>query len=131
MRRQLAAIGLLAVVTALGTWWIGWWAAPVVGAAWGAARFGAYPARTAAVATALGWMLLLAYQALHGAMGEVSRLVGGVLGVPGWTALAAAALFPAALAATGARLSCAIMPLLESAPPPVEPPPAPEEEPAE
>lgn len=126
MKRQLFSVLLLAVVTAAATWWIGWWAAPVCGAAWGAARFGDYPAWTAAVGAALGWMLLLAYEALLGSMGEVSRLVGSTLGVPGWVPLAAAAAFPAALAAAGAGVSRGLMPLLEGAPAaaPAEPPPA-------
>ena len=113
MRRQLLAVLVLAAAMALGTWWLGWWAVPVLGAAWGAARYGAYPGTTAGVAAALGWMLLLGVAALQGPMGQVSRMVGGVLSVPGWVPLALTAVFPAGLAAASARVSGALMPLLE------------------
>jgi hypothetical protein len=113
MTRQVLLVSALAVVMALGTWWLGWWVVPVVGAAWGVARFGAYPSATAAVAAALGWMLILAVQALRGPMGEVSRTLAGALGVPGWTPLVATALFPAGLAAAAARFARCVLPLLE------------------
>ena len=113
MRRQLLAVVVLAAAMALGTWWLGWWVVPVLGAAWGAARYGAYPSATAGVAAALGWMGLVGIAALQGPMGGVSRMVGGVLSVPGWVPLALTALFPAGLAAASARVSAALMPVLE------------------
>jgi hypothetical protein len=113
MRRQLLAVLVLAAAMALGTWWLGWWVVPVLGAAWGVARYGAYPSVTAGVAAALGWVALVGVAAVWGPMGEVSRTVAGVLSVPGWVPIALTALFPAALAATSARLSGALMPLLE------------------
>jgi hypothetical protein len=115
MRRQLVVILALAAAMALGTWWLGWWVVPVLGAAWGVARYGAYPSTTAGVAAALGWTALLGIAALQGPMGEVSRTVGGVLSAPGWVPLALTALFPAGLAAASARVSGALMPLLEGA----------------
>lgn len=118
MRRQFLALGILAVAMALGTWWLGWWVVPVLGAAWGVARYGAFPSATAGVGAALGWMLLLGVSALQGPMGTVSRTLADAMSVPGWVPLALTALFPAALAATSAWLSGAIMPLLEGASPP-------------
>jgi len=113
MIRQALLVGALAVVMALGTWWLGWWAVPVLGAAWGVARYGAYPSATAGVAAALGWLLVLGVQATRGPMGEVSRTLAGALGMPGWTPLLAAALFPAGLGAAAARLARCLLPVLE------------------
>lgn len=113
MTRHLLAVTALAVAMAIGTWWLGWWVVPVLGAAWGVARFGALPSATAGVAAALGWVALVAVAALQGPMGDVSRTLAGALGVPGWVPLLLTALYPAALAATSARVSSAIMPLLE------------------
>jgi len=113
--RQLVLVAALAVVMALGTWWLGWWVVPVLGAAWGVARYGAYPSATAGVAAALGWLLILGFQAIRGPMGEVSRTLAAVLSMPGWVPIVATALFPAGLAAAAARLAQCLMPLLEGA----------------
>ena len=113
MTRQVLLVVALAVIMTLGTWWLGWWVVPVVGAAWGVARYGAYPSATAGVAAALGWMLILGVQALRGPMGEVSRTLAAVLAVPGWVPVLLTALFPAGLAAASARVAGCLLPLLE------------------
>lgn len=113
MIRQLLAVTVLAVAMALGTWWLGWWVVPILGAAWGAARYAAYPSITAGVAAALGWMLLVGVAALRGPMGEVSRTLAGALSVPGWLPLVVTGLFPAGLAAASARFARCVLPLLE------------------
>jgi len=111
--RQLLAVTVLAVAMALGTWWLGWWVVPILGAAWGVARYGAYPSATAGVAAALGWLLLVGVGALRGPMGDVSRTLAGALSVPGWVPLLVTGLFPAGLAAAGARFARCVLPLLE------------------
>lgn len=109
MRRHLGLIAALAAVIALATWWIGWWTVPLVGAAWGVARRGeGFPAATAGVAATLAWVGLLGVQALAGPIGELSRRLGGVMGLPGWVLLLAALAFPAILAAAAAALADAI-----------------------
>jgi hypothetical protein len=113
MIRQLLAVTVLAAAMALGTWWLGWWVVPILGAAWGAARYAAYPSMTAGVAAALGWLLLVGVAALRGPMGEVSRTLAGALSVPGWVPLLVTGLFPAALAAAGARFARCVLPMLE------------------
>jgi hypothetical protein len=113
MIRHLLLVGALTAAMALGTWWLGWWVVPVLGAAWGVARYGAYPSVTAAVAAALGWTVILGVQAVQGPMGEVSRTLAGAVGVPGWLPMIATLLFPAGLAAAAARLARSIQPLLE------------------
>jgi hypothetical protein len=126
MTRQLLAVGVLALAMALATAWIGWWAVPVFGAVWGVARYGAYPAATAAVSAALAWTVLLGMKALAGPVGEVSRTVGGAMALPGWVPLALSLAFPAALAGAAAGLAHGVMPLLEggadAAPPRAEHP---------
>ncbi len=113
MMRQLLIVLVLGVAMALGTWWVGWWVVPVLGAAWGVARYGAYPSATAGVAGALGWMLLVGAAALRGPMGDVSRVLGGALSLPGWVPLLITLAFPAALAAAAARTAGAVLPVLE------------------
>lgn len=113
MSRQLLLVAVLAAAVALGTWWLGWWVVPILGAAWGVARYGAYPSATAGIAAALGWMLLVGIGALRGPMGEVSRALAGAIGVPGWVPLAVTGLFPAGLAAGGAWVARCVLPLLE------------------
>lgn len=111
MRRHLALVAVLAGAMGVATWWIGWWTVPVVGAAWGVARRGEdFPAATAAVAASLSWMLLLVVQALGGPVGELSRRLGGVLGVPGWVPLLVTVVFPAVLAAGAAALTGSLTP---------------------
>jgi hypothetical protein len=111
VKRHLVLIAVLAGVMGLATWWIGWWTVPVVGAAWGVSRRGeGFPAATAAVAASLSWALLLALQAVHGPVGDLSRRLGGVLSVPGWVPLLAAIVFPAVLAAAAAALTGSLAP---------------------
>jgi len=113
--RQLLAVCVLALAMALGTAWIGWWAVPVFGAVWGVTRYGAYPAATAAVASALAWTALLGLDALRGPVGALSRMVGGAMALPGWVPLAFTVLFPAALGGVAAALAHGVMPVLEGA----------------
>lgn len=76
-------IALLALAFALATRVAGWWSVPIVAAAWGAmARGRAAAAREAALATAAGWALLLAWQATRGPLGALAARLAGVLGVP-------------------------------------------------
>lgn len=106
MSRHLGLLAVLAAVMAVATWWIGWWSVPIVGAAWGIARRGeGLPAATAGVAASLAWTALLGIQALAGPIGELSRRLGGVMNVPGWTPLVATVVFPAVLAAAAAALA--------------------------
>ncbi len=105
MRRALVQIGVLALAVAGATWWIGWWTVPLVAAAWGAAARGeGYPVATSAVGAALGWVLLLALRATAGPVGELSRKLGGIMGVPGWVPLLLTLALPAIAAAAAAAL---------------------------
>lgn len=109
MRRMLLQVAVLGLVVAGATWWIGWWTVPLIAAAWGAAQRGVgYPVATSAVGAALGWVLLLGLRATAGPMGELSRKLGGIMGVPGWVPLLLVLVFPAVLAAAAAALAGAV-----------------------
>ncbi|HEU4566115.1 MAG TPA: hypothetical protein VFS05_15750 [Gemmatimonadaceae bacterium] len=76
-------IALLALALALATLVAGWWGVPVAAAAWGVmARGRAAAAREAALAAAIGWALLLAWQATRGPLGALASRLAGVFGVP-------------------------------------------------
>jgi hypothetical protein len=111
VRRHLALVAVLAGAMGVATWWIGWWTVPVVGAAWGVARRGEdFPAATAAAAASLSWILLLGLQAVSGPVGDLSRRLGGALGVPGWAPLLVTIAFPAVLAGAAAALAGSLTP---------------------
>ena len=58
--RASLRIVLLAIAFALGTWILGWWAVPLLGAAWGLLRRGTPRFATAFIAAALAGGALLA-----------------------------------------------------------------------
>jgi hypothetical protein len=111
-----AAVRVLLLTTAfaLATLVAGWWAVPLVGAAWGAlAARGAgsrRPAGRAALAAALAWLLLILWSATTLSGGSRASLralmtaVGGALQANGAVLVAVTLLFAAALAWSAARL---------------------------
>ena len=104
----------LAVVMALATAAVGWWAVPLAAAliaavAHGTAagilrRPGGSCAAGAALAGALAWGALLLVDALGERFGAVARLVGGVAGVPPAVVVALTLLLPALLAWSAAAV---------------------------
>lgn len=107
-----ARIALAAIAVALLTWLLGWWA--VVPAAIAA---GLLPARmrlggaAMALASALAWGLLLAWQASHAQFGALLDRVQSVLRLPAPALLVVALLFPALLGWAGATLGNLVSPL--------------------
>ena len=102
MKRPLGLLAF-AVVIAAGTALAGWWIVPVLTAL----RVRAFPRGRAPVVSsmagaALGWGLLLGWDALHGPAGAVARRAGGALDLPPWgfvlLTLAASALLAGAAA---------------------------------
>jgi len=103
VRHQFLEIAVLTLVIGVATVWVGWWAVPLVGAGWGFARHEeGMPALTSAVSASLAWVLLLAYAATTGPIGEFSTAVGGTMGLPGWAVIGVTLLFPAFLAGLAA-----------------------------
>jgi hypothetical protein len=101
---------ILAVVVALGTVLLGWWAVPLVAAGHGLAfPRAARPGLTAALAAALAWGGYLAVTTLGGSsVAAFGAALARSLQLPGWGLLAATLAFPALLAGPasylGARL---------------------------
>ena len=106
MKRQFLEIGVLAAVTAVASAWVGWWTVPLVAAAWAFARHGeGRPISTSAVSASLAWVVLLGITAFQGPVGELSRQVGGVMGISGLGPLVLTLLYPAALAGAAAAVA--------------------------
>jgi hypothetical protein len=100
MRRALH-IGAFAVATAAATVLAGWWTIPLLAALW----VRALPRTSAwacAAGAALGWALVLGWEAMHGPIGTVARRVGGVFLLPAWGFVGLTLLFAALLAASAA-----------------------------
>jgi hypothetical protein len=98
---------ILAIAVALGTVVVGWWAVPILGAAYGLlfART-SWPGLVAALGAAAGWGGYLAILGFSGA--PVSRFAGDLahaMTVPTWAPHAATLLFPALLAGPAASLA--------------------------
>ena len=82
--RTLGSLLLLSLFFAVGTRVGGWWAVPVIGAAWGLGRRRSFRrAPMAGLAGVLGWAILLGWQALRGPVGELAETVGPVLSLSG------------------------------------------------
>lgn len=106
--RPLLRIAILGVAVVFATAWFGWWAVPVVGAAWGAvAAPPTRPALTVAAAAAVAWAALLAWTALLGPVTVVAGAVSAELGLPAWALVAATVLYPMCLAGAAASLVAA------------------------
>ncbi len=104
----MKALGVGTVLVAVGTWAVGWWAVPVVGALIGVIWAEGRPALVAGAAGGLGWALLLAWGSASGPVGELAGTVGDVMGLPGFAVLLVTVLFPALLAGAGGALTGAL-----------------------
>ena len=102
------AWALLVVTIALATAALGWWAVPLIGAAYGATRPSGRPSMLAASAAAIGWALLLALTATQGPVGELSTKLADYLGLPALALFILALVFPALLAGSAASLAVTI-----------------------
>ena len=101
--RQLIA---LTVLFAAGTWFVGWWMIPVLGAAYGAwAANQRLTLITTTLAATLAWGGLLAYDAAAGPMGRLLDVLGALFRVPGAALLVLTLAYAALLAASAAALT--------------------------
>jgi len=71
---------LLALAFAGGTYVIGWWALPLVGAVWGFIVRERWIGVRAGAAAAAGWGLLLAWTALTGPLAELAAKAAEIMG---------------------------------------------------
>ena len=103
--RDVLRIMLLAAAFALGTWILGWWAVPVLGATWGVLRRGMPRFGSAFAAAAIAWALLLAFDALRGPMDRLSTVMGGIFSMPGAVLLMITVLYAGLLAGCAAQVT--------------------------
>ncbi len=102
-----ASIGFACLVAAFAaaTVVIGWWALPILGVVWGViARDRPRPVTTAALAAALGWLVILAWASTQGPVGSVARQVAAVMSLPGPVLLFIVLLFAAVLSGAAAEI---------------------------
>jgi hypothetical protein len=103
--RTLARLLLLALAFALATIALGWWAVPLVAAAWALVRRGEPASASAAAGAAIGWAALLAWIALRGPLVPLASQLGGVMGIPAVVLPAVTLFYPAVLAWSAAYLT--------------------------
>lgn len=102
---------IVALVIALGTVLLGWWAVPLVAAAYGGvARRSRLPGLTAAAGAALAWGGYLGIAMLGGApVGRFAPSLALSMQFPAWAPFAATLAFPALLAAPAAYLGARLV----------------------
>ncbi len=104
-RLSLLQIVLLSVAIALATTVFGWWAVPLIAAAWGlVSKADERPALQASLAGGLGWVLLLIWSAAEGPLRALANRAAGVMGISVVTLVLLTVLFPMALAWSAALL---------------------------
>ncbi|MGD2154282.1 MAG: hypothetical protein PVG79_13510 [Gemmatimonadales bacterium] len=112
MNRYIAWTVLL-VAFVLGTAFLAWWTVPMVAGVWGGVTVQTRkPWRSAALAAAIAWAILLAVNATRGPLFELAHLLGGIFGLPGPVVVLLALIFPALLAWSAAGLVSALQVLL-------------------
>ena len=103
--RDVLRILLLAAAFALGTWILGWWGVPLLGAVWGVLRRGMPRFGSAFAAAAIAWALLLALDSGRGALDRLTTVMGGIFSMPGAVVLAVTVLYAALLAGCAAQVT--------------------------
>ena len=98
-----------AFAIALGTWVLGWWMVPVVGAAWGwVKRIDPATPLLAGLAAMLAWGVLLVISASGAPAGSVSASVGRAMRVGPSALVALTIAYPGLLAASAAAVAGAV-----------------------
>lgn len=97
------------VTIALGTWAVGWWMVPVIGAAWGwVKRIDPATPLLAGLASMLAWGVLLAISASGAPAGSVSTSVGQAMRVGPGALVALTIAYSGLLAASAAAVASAV-----------------------
>lgn len=115
MIRRLLSVAGLAAAMALGTW-IGWWMVPLIAFLWGVlpAREGAGGRESPgwpALAASLGWAAWLGIDLVAGGsgLGRLASRLGAVVHLSAPVLVLVTLLFPAALAASAARIGAGLV----------------------
>ncbi len=101
---------IVAIVLALGTTLVGWWAVPVVALVYGVVMHRTpRPGTTAAAAGALAWGGYLVLASVGGAsIRPFAAALGTSMQLPAWAPLVATLVFPALLAGLAAYLGARV-----------------------
>ena len=92
-------IVVLAAAFSLGTFYVAWWAVPLIALAWGwMVGPGRRPATRAAFGAGIAWMGFLAHDAMRGPAGRLARTLGDVMHLPAVVLVVVTVLFPVILA---------------------------------
>ena len=106
--KRILGILMLAAAFAAGTVAIGWWAVPIIGAAWGiAAAPDKRPARVAGVAAVLAWATLLCVAMVSADGMWVATKVGAIMRFSAGGFILVTLVFPLALAMAAAGMTSA------------------------
>lgn len=105
MRARVIGTLLTALLFALATWAVGWWAVPIVALVAGTReRSGGPRPSDVALAAAIAWAALLAVPAMSPAFRTLLGELAGIMTLPRAVVLAVALTFPALLAWSAAAL---------------------------
>ncbi|MEO8194369.1 MAG: hypothetical protein ABI681_11020 [Gemmatimonadales bacterium] len=102
--RAFIRIVLLSEAFAVATFGLGWWAVPIVAAAWALISSTSNAPRLAAICAAAGWATLLLLDVARGPVSAMGEKLGGVMNLPAAALYLLTLLFPASLAWSAATL---------------------------
>lgn len=106
--RAVTWMAVAAVLFALGTAVLGWWAVPIVAAVWGLANPRPGVWWRAFVAGAASWALLLVGVVDQGPARELADNLGEIFGTSGVVMFVATLILPGVAAATAAELAASM-----------------------
>jgi hypothetical protein len=111
MRRVPRSLLMLscAVLMIAGTWFLGWWAVPVVAALYAVGRREMSAPREAGLAAMLAWLVLLIRLKAQPSFATLLAELGQIFPVPGIAVAGLALLLAMVLAVTAARLVIGIV----------------------
>jgi len=97
-------VSFVALCAALGvsTAIVGWWTVPLVAAAWSLAMPRRGGAMVSALAGAISWGAILAFNSLNHEVGRVAAVMGEIVGLPPWAMVGLTLAFSALLAGSAA-----------------------------
>jgi hypothetical protein len=109
---------VLAAAFTLGTFFVGWWAVPVLALAWGwMVGPSRRPATRAALGVGIAWVGFLAHDAIRGPAGRLARTLGDVMHLPAVVLVVVTVLLGVILAWSAAVVGAESAPASRAGPP--------------